>query len=495
MLLSRTAWFQGAGLIRRPAGDLAWAFVAGGALAAPLALPGFQLAHGSIRTTSAPISALPIVHVWETLSPTYWGQPIAGSFANAQGLFPSQMVYVGAIAVVLSITAAAIRWRRPEVAALVAAAVVALAASVIGPVDRILDSLPLIGQTWWYRSVIPLAFCLAILGAIGLDTVLRKSERRRATQWALGAFGALALVLVLVWLFGRGHLPAYAADVRAKSFLWPAVSTAVGLAAFAVLRSVDRRPPGRRWSPASVRWLTIGVVGSLLMCQTVLLVVAEAPLPSSSPIPYQPTAAVTALQRQVGSSLVGLGVKAEETGGLNLGFVPNANIPFGVHQFAEYDPIAPISFFTAWSRINQSSPGASPVYFFIPGITSATVARRYGVSYVLEAAGAAGPVGAVFDAHVGNEDLYRIPGAATATLVPAEPSGGWPPIDAKGAAVPVTTPSPSQVRVVTNASSPQVLRLRVASFPGWKATIDGRPLALSRIFRWRSRRRSHRVDT
>src|ERR1700683_4728380 len=103
--------------------------------------------------------------------------------------------------------------------------------------------------------------------------------------------------------------------------------------------------------------------------------------------------------------------------------------------------------------------------------------RRYGVSYVLEPLGAAGPTGSVFVARVGNENLYRIPGASTATLVPA-PSGAWPSIDAPGTAVPVTWPGPSELRIVTNASSPQVLRLRLASFPGWHATIDGRDLPL-----------------
>ena len=120
-----------------------------------------------------------------------------------------------------------------------------------------------------------------------------------------------------------------------------------------------------------------------------------------------------------------------------------------------------------------------PFYEFAPDISSATIARRYGISYVLEKSGAVGPSGGVFDARVGNEVLYRMPGAATATLVPGPSSGGWPSIDAPGTAVPVKWPTPSTVRMVTTSSSPQVLRLRVASVPGWHATIDGRPLALA----------------
>jgi hypothetical protein len=212
----------------------------------------------------------------------------------------------------------------------------------------------------------------------------------------------------------------------------------------------------------------------------VFLIVDDAPLPSSTSTPFQSTPGTVAVQRAVGSSLVGLGNPTPKGyGGDGIGFAPNTNIAYGVHQFAEYDPIAPLAWFKSWPITNGTGPGVLFVYYFTPGIKSATVARRYGISYVLEPVGVAGPSGGVFDKRVGNEDLYRIPGAATATLVPAGPSGGWPATDARGTAVPVTWPSPSKVRLTTSSSSAQVLRLRVASLPGWHATIDGRPLALS----------------
>jgi hypothetical protein len=211
----------------------------------------------------------------------------------------------------------------------------------------------------------------------------------------------------------------------------------------------------------------------------VLLIVVDAPLPSSASTPVPSTPGTLALQRAVGSSLVGLGVNPKGYGGDGVGFAPDSNILYGVNQFAEYDPIAPLAWFKTWTPTNGTSPGLPFVYFFTPGIKSAAVARRYGVSYVLEQRGATGPSGGVFARRVGNEDLYRIPGAATATLVPASPSGGWPTTDARGAPVPVTRPSPSKVRLTTASSTAQVLRLRLASLPGWHATIDGRPLTLS----------------
>jgi Bacterial membrane protein YfhO len=219
----------------------------------------------------------------------------------------------------------------------------------------------------------------------------------------------------------------------------------------------------------------------------VYLIALDAPLPSSSSTPYQPTTAVTALQRTIGSSLVGLGVDASSNSasGLaarlytsSLGFEPNSNVLFGIHQFSAYDPISPLSWFGDWIYYNHTPPGSIPFYTISPVIKSATVARRYGIAYVLVRSGAPGPTGSVFDRRVGKEDLYRIPGAATATLLPVKVLKGWPPTDKLGKAVNVEWPNPSTARVVTTSSTPQVLRIRIASVPGWHATIDGQPLAL-----------------
>lgn len=197
--------------VRRPIIDLALASVAGAALSAPLVLPGLQLADASIRNSGPDGIALPASQVLGIFFQSFWGQPLAGSFANGQGFFQETWVYVGAIALALSVVAVASRWRRSEVAGLVAGLVVALAATIVGPANDLLNKLPFIGHAWWSRSLIALAFCLSMLAGVGLDAVIRKSEQRRAARWGIGAFSAIALVLVLVWFFGRGDLPTYAA--------------------------------------------------------------------------------------------------------------------------------------------------------------------------------------------------------------------------------------------------------------------------------------------
>jgi hypothetical protein len=83
----------------------------------------------------------------------------------------------------------------------------------------------------------------------------------------------------------------------------------------------------------------------------------------------------------------------------------------------------------------------------------------------------------VFERVIDGERLYRVPGAAQATLVRLPSSGTRPPVDAPGTPAAVTQSQPGTWRVVTNATSPSLLRLRLTNVPGWHATIDGRPLA------------------
>jgi hypothetical protein len=484
VLLCRTTFLRGSGQILRPVFDLALAFVLGGALAAPLALPGLQLASDSARSASAHASALPPSQVLGVFFESFWGLPVTGDFVSFRGFFPLQYAWVGALAVVLTVVAVRIRWRQPEVVGLAAAAACALAASVLQPADSLLNQLPAIGSTWWFRSLIPLAFCLAMLAGVGLDAVFRQPERRQATRWALGALGAVAGMLALLWLFGRGGLPvsSAAASVRNDSFVWPVTSTAVGLAGFGLLALAmrsRRTNDGRRpVLPVAVPTLAVGVALSLLVCQTVFLVVGDGPLPSSSSTSYEATTAVASLERLAGSSLVGLGNEKYAAGGL--GVAEDSNVLFMIHEFSVYDPIVPLSWFWQWTAANGTLPGDTTYYQFSPDVANATIARRYGVSFVLEGSDApVAPGGTVFVGDLGNEKLYAVPGAARATLVPATSGTSWPGIDAHGTRVALEWLGPSTLRIVTNATSPQVLRLRVSSVPGWRATVDGRSVTPS----------------
>jgi hypothetical protein len=295
-------------------------------------------------------------------------------------------------------------------------------------------------------------------------------------------FGAAAVLLGALWALDRGHLPPVEASIRAKSFIWPAAATALGLVVAGGLVLVHRRQ-GRHATGTERRWLDAGqwAAAALLACETAFLVAAGAPLWSSASTYLAPTLAETALANAVGSSVVGFGKNTCFSS--QLGIVPDLNVAFRVKELAAYEPLLPMAYGSSWRDATgqTAAPVETPLVpftVFCPAVTSASVARRYGVGFILEPAGTAGPSGTVFVEAVGGEGLYRVPGASPATLTPVPAGGGLPGPDAAGSAVPVTQPDPASWTIATDAAARQVLRVRLTAVPGWHATIDGRPLAL-----------------
>jgi len=176
----------------------------------------------------------------------------------------------------------------------------------------------------------------------------------------------------------------------------------------------------------------------------------------------------------VGSSVVGFGIP----GCYYIGITMDVNAVYGVQELAAYDPVILRAYFLNWKAATGKSAGPSGDFYYCPAVTTTTMARRYGVAYVLEPHGAKGPQGAVFDRKIGDEDLYRIPGAAAATLTRTSGSGRLPGLDAQGKPVVVTHPDPASWKIVTHSTTSAVLRLRLTDFPGWHGTIDGRSLQL-----------------
>ena len=154
----------------------------------PLRSPslGFSLpTHPSGRRPPTPTRTL-CLRSWGRSSRASGGSRSRGlSQSQPPGFYPEQWVWVGALA------SSSPSSRRSPMAptrggGLAVATVITAAASVVQPVDTALNTVPLIGHSWWSRSLIPLAFCLAMLAGEGLDAVLRGSERRQALRWAIG---------------------------------------------------------------------------------------------------------------------------------------------------------------------------------------------------------------------------------------------------------------------------------------------------------------------
>ena len=465
--------------------DLVIAAVAGLALSMPLALPGLQIASQSVRNAALPVTGIGgqtlISHdVLHLILPGFDGLPWQGSnyFGPIFTNYMESAAYVGVITLVLAVMALVLRRRRPETLAVGAVAVVSAVLVFVPPLVSVIGRLPSAGRVRWYESLGPLTLALAVLAGMGADVLVRM-HGKRAVRYGTGAgFVVAGLALAAVWTTGRGHLPSSDEAIRARSFIWPVVDTAVGLAVVVTLAALHRRrlPRGspRRFLSGAGRW----AAGALLACETAFLVAAGAPLFSSSPRFLSPTPAAVALQRAVGSAVVGFGPCSPD-----LGIFYDVNVALGVQEFPVYDPVIPQKYFSSWESVTgqQAKTPFDHSSVFCPSVTTVSAARRFGVSYVLEPRGTPGPAGAVFDTRVGDEDLYRIPGAAVATLTPMPSTNRFPGSDVAGTPVPVTHPDPASWKMVTSSPTPQVLRLRLTDLPGWHASIDNRPLALHRF--------------
>ena len=468
--------------VLRPAVDVVLGTAAGIALGAPLVLPGLQVASGSVRRVAGSYGTLPAHDLTHVILQGFDGLPVAGSRWFGHSIYPESAAYVGVIVVVLAVVALAREHRRPEVLALGAVVVVAAALVFVSPLVSALGDLTRVRSAAWHRAVGQLAFGLAVLAGVGTDILVRHHRRRAVRSWLTGGFCASALVLAVLWVAGRGRLPHAEAVVRARSFIWPAVSTGAGLAVMLALALVRPRSAHHGETTATPpRRAGLAAAGALLAGQTAFLVTAGAPLQSSSAGVPLPTAAVVALQRAVGPSTVAFGAQRcfrPPT----LGILQNANILYGVHQLSVYDPMTPLAFFRTW-RSATGRPGAAPgaPLVFCPAVVDASVARRYGVGFILVAHRAPAPEGTQRVSTIGGEDLYAVPGAAVATLVPVRPDGSTPGPDAAGASVTVRHPDPANWKVTTGSRHAAVLRLRLTAVPGWSATVDGRALSLDRF--------------
>lgn len=462
--------------VRRPLADLAIGSVAGLAFGAPVLLPGVQLVRGANRNRYA-MTALPVHDLVHVIFQGFDGVPVKGGLWFGGALsYEYSSAYVGVIALVLG--ACALWWRRHdiEVIGFAAVAVVMGGIAFTPPAVSVLDG---IGTgVLWNRGVFLMTFAIAVLAGVGMDALVRHYATRGSLMRVAVGFGVAAIVLVALWLFGRGHLGPRQTHMRANSFLWPSIEIAVGLVvvvvALVVLRRDSRTARARNPQVGMGRWIG----ASLLACETAFLVTAGVPLWSSSAL-LTPTSYEAALQRTVGASLVGFGARSCFPTA-SLGILADINVEFGVHEMSVYDPTIPREYFSTWRALtgDAGGNGIHQSSFFCPVVPSARVARRFGVEYLLLPAGVSGPAGTVFSATIGDQRLYRVPGAAIATETPISRHGGLPGPDAPGRPLSVRRPGPASLTLVTDGVTRQVLRVRLTDVPGWHASIDGRSLAL-----------------
>ena len=463
----------------RPVVDLVLASVAGAALAAPLALPGLQVGSASEGAAVQSYGALRPHDLLHLVFQGFDGLPVAGNRWFGPSIYPETAAYVGVIALVLGVMALVVRRRQPEVLAFGAVVVVTGVVAFAAPVVSLIDDIAGNRSVAWHRAVIEMAFAIAVLAGVGTDVLVRAWRERPVRAWTTGGFAVAAVAVAAVWVLGRGRLPSAEAAIRSRSFLWPTGQIVLGLAVAGAMALAASNGVGRH-RPRGARRLGVGtwVAGVLLVCETAFLIAAGAPLVSSSPTFLPTTPGEVALRHAVGSSVVGFGTQACHVPP-TLGILQNVNVAYGVHELSVYDPMTPRAYFRSWQAVTgQRAAVVGAPLIFCPAVATASLARRYGVAFVLTPARAPQPRGTIFARRVGDEDLYRVPGAAAAIESPLGAGGALPAPDAPGKPLSVAYPGPASWKVVTNAGRPQVLRLHLTDSPGWHGTIDGRPLRL-----------------
>ncbi len=186
---------------------------------------------------------------------------------------------------------------------------------------------------------------------------------------------------------------------------------------------------------------------------------------------------MVALQRHAVGLRVGFGSCTTPVQFASIGILPESNMAYGVAEFGIYDPILPRSYRPNFDvLVGPPLPSHLAGGRFCPALTTAAQARHYGVALVLELEGSPGPSGTVPDGSIGPEGAFRVPGGG---IVTSEPVGA-PPDAATARPIPVSGRDPSEIHLGTDTAVRSTFYLHLGSFPGWTATIDGRPLALRR---------------
>jgi hypothetical protein len=326
----------------------------------------------------------------------------------------------------------------------------------------------------WSRALSGLDFALATLAAFGLQVLLDRSKERVA-KWGLGGLTVIAAIVIgALWVHHlRLELPAAAAQIQAQSFVWPVVGLGALAVGSAVLLVSSRQTRSVQTKNLRAPSRSMIVATTLFAAEAVFLLTATPNLWSSSKTFLPTTPAVAALQHEVGNGRVGFAACPSIQSFPDLGIWPEANDLFSVSEDATDDPIIPKSYFTSYfDYLGESVTTSDALY--CPSMTSARLARHFGVGYVLAAGGSPAPSGTKLVNDIAGEDVYRVPGGGVITV---EPRGA--PQDSPNATVEaVQTSDPNAVRVVVAVTTPSTMYVHITNFPGWTATINGHKLGL-----------------
>jgi hypothetical protein len=424
---------------------LAWArFLAGWSAAAAISavqiLPLFRTLEASGKWLHAsPGAPAPLrvaaAFLLRLILPDLFGNPAAGTWWGPYN-FAATAIYAGALTLPLAAAGLAAvrgdrRWR-----AVAAMTLFALAAAyyLLG-MRQVLLALPVVNRGLHHYLKLGVELGLSLLAAAGCDRWLAGKGRGLLAGTGL----TLALLAVSWWRFGG--------DWRAHGLAGSEAAWTAWIAAGASLLALSLfLPPERRWtaSPLLAAFLLLDLVAAHARTNPGLAVRKIYPV----------TGGVRFLQG-----------RPERVAGLGDALHPDAAMVYGLYDVRGDSPVK----LQRYDEIYADMAAGDPVYFHPIQNWSSPWLDRLGVRWVMAAPGEEPPPGASWHLAYSGPDarIYERPGA----LPLARLIGG-----AQGGRVRVERRTPGAWTIAWESSRRGRLVVAETWDPGWRATLDGRPV-------------------
>ena len=465
---------------------------AGLALSAPLWLPGISVISHSARSSKHLDGGLVPQLLSLTFAQGYYGLPISGSvwFTKLSNYYESA-AYLGIIAIVLAGVALLLSFRRPIVIGITLAGfgTLVLCYHLFGGIgERVTTGLGL-GAVAVHRGLPVFGFCVAVLAGIGCDIIVKRVGDRSVAAVFGVMVAAVAVVIAVLWR-GVNDLGLTSIDraLRRESLWWPTATAAfLVFSLLFVLASSFVKHAGFR------KWLSRTIAATFVSAQAAFLVFAGVGINSYFHQPFPSTPSVDIVTRLVGNGMLAADTtntscenlppaRINKPCGVRLwegyGFIPNVQAGYGLDELGMHDPIIPKTYFAAWPVPDSGQTFTGNVGVFSPAITSAALARRYGVTDVLIPPGVPVPKGMNPVANVPVDPsisaiLATVSGSSRFSFIGQKP----------GAETNLVTsyvhPGDASYTLHTRVPQAATLFLRLTYEPGWHVSANGRSLEVS----------------
>lgn len=366
--------------------------------------------------------------------PDLFGNPAGGSWWGPFN-FAATAVYAGALTLPLAAAGLAAarsdrRWRGVAVMTLFAL----IAAYYLFGMRRVLISLPLVGRGLHHYMKFGLELGLALLAAAGCDRWLAG----RGRGLLAGAGLVLGLLAVAWWRFGGGFREHGLIGTESAWTAWIAIS--VGFLALSLLLPVERR------------WTAWPLLPALLAIDLVAAHARTNPGLANAKL-YPVTGAVRFLQG-----------RPERVAGIGNALHPDAAMVYGLYDVRGDSPVK----LQRYEAVYAGMGTAHPVYFYPVRDWSSPWLDRLGVRWVVAGPTEVPPPGASWQLAYQGTDARVYERSGASPLVRLEGAGQ----------VRVERRVPGEWRIAWQAPARGRLVVAETWDPGWRAALDGRPVAI-----------------